>query len=227
MPPSPPLGYGPATVFFHTFNFPDKCGFNTNASLFSRNPLSISTVFGSDISLRRDSRTRFLPTSPVFDAPFRGFPSKYCYNIWCWKTRMVWLPDGENNWWYVYSFRQNTRKWQTDNARRHRPRLCVASRGNKTIRWTHHIFYVILHPRTRRLRAAARATTTMWPRLGCAATFLQRSCLHMLSWDFFNLIYVITKQKADICNSFQVIVRTETSANCIVYARVRDNYTTI
>ena len=159
--------------------------------------------------------------------PFRGFPSKYCYNIWCWKTRMVWLPDGENNWWYVYSFRQNTRKWQTDNARRHRPRLCVASRGNKTIRWTHHIFYVILHPRTRRLRAAARATTTMWPRLGCAATFLQRSCLHMLSWDFFNLIYVITKQKADICNSFQVIVRTETSANCIVYARVRDNYTTI
>ena len=72
MPPSPPLGYGPATVFFHTFNFPDKCGFNTNASLFSRNPLSISTVFGSDISLRRDSRTRFLPTSPVFDAPLGG-----------------------------------------------------------------------------------------------------------------------------------------------------------
>ena len=34
---------------------PDKCGFNTNASLYSRNRLSISTVFGLDISLRRDS----------------------------------------------------------------------------------------------------------------------------------------------------------------------------
>ena len=35
---------------------PGKCGFNANALLFSRNRLSsISTVFGSDISLRRDS----------------------------------------------------------------------------------------------------------------------------------------------------------------------------
>ena len=32
---------------------PDRCGFNTNSSLFSRKRLSISTVFGSDISLRR------------------------------------------------------------------------------------------------------------------------------------------------------------------------------
>jgi len=34
---------------------PDKCGFNTNSSLFSCKRLSISTVFGSDFSLRRDS----------------------------------------------------------------------------------------------------------------------------------------------------------------------------
>ena len=25
----------------------------------------------------------------------RGFPSEYCRNFWCGKTRMVWLPDGE------------------------------------------------------------------------------------------------------------------------------------
>jgi len=35
---------------------PDRCGFNTNSSLFSRKRLSVSTVFGClDISLRRDS----------------------------------------------------------------------------------------------------------------------------------------------------------------------------
>jgi len=34
---------------------PDRCGFNTNSSLFSLNRLSIWTVFGSGISLRRDS----------------------------------------------------------------------------------------------------------------------------------------------------------------------------
>jgi len=34
---------------------PYRCGVNTNSSLFSRKRLSISTVFGSDISLRRDS----------------------------------------------------------------------------------------------------------------------------------------------------------------------------
>jgi len=35
--------------------------------------------------------SRFLPTPPAFDAS-----SEYCRDVWYGKTRMVWLPDGEN-----------------------------------------------------------------------------------------------------------------------------------
>ena len=48
---------------------------------------------------------------------------------------MVWLPDGEKNRRYLYSFWHNARTWQTqthtetDSAWQHRPHLCIASRG--------------------------------------------------------------------------------------------------
>ena len=41
------------------------------------------------------SESQFLPTPPAFDAPDRRFPSEYRHPVWCVKTRMVWLPDGE------------------------------------------------------------------------------------------------------------------------------------
>jgi len=42
-------------TLMHVVSSPDRCGFNMNSSFFSRKRLSISKVFGSDISLRRDS----------------------------------------------------------------------------------------------------------------------------------------------------------------------------
>ena len=68
-----------------------------------------------------------LPIPLALDALVRGSPSECYHKVW-WGKTMVWLPDGEKNWRYVYSFRQNTRTWQTDRqtddtVQRHRPRL--------------------------------------------------------------------------------------------------------
>jgi len=41
------------------------------------------------------SESRFLPIPPAFDAPVEGFSSEYCHDVWCGKTRMAWLLDGE------------------------------------------------------------------------------------------------------------------------------------
>jgi len=69
------------------------------------------------------SESRFLPTPRAFDDPVRGVPVGVLpYPVWCGKTRMVWLPDGEKNWRYLYSFWHNARTWQTHRERdRHTP----------------------------------------------------------------------------------------------------------
>jgi len=44
------------------------------------------------------SESRLLPMHPICMRPSvrgEGFPSEYCRDVWCAKTRMVWLPDGE------------------------------------------------------------------------------------------------------------------------------------
>ena len=41
--------------------------------------------------------TQAVKLNPLaFDAPLGGLPSEYCYAVWHEKTRMAWLPDGEN-----------------------------------------------------------------------------------------------------------------------------------
>jgi len=79
-------------------------------------------------------KSRFLPTPPAFYAPVRGFPSEYFQDVWCWKTRMVWLPGGEKKLkvrLLVLTESTNVTQTdvQTDTAWRYRPRLCIASRG--------------------------------------------------------------------------------------------------
>ena len=83
------------------------------------------------------SESRFLPTPPAFDGPVRRLPSEYRHPVWYAETGTVWLPGGNKFRRYLYSFWQNVRTWRrdgqtyarTDTAWRHRPRLCIVSRG--------------------------------------------------------------------------------------------------
>jgi len=68
--------------------------------------------------------------------PLGGFPSEYRHPVWCGKTRMVSLPDGETflkTRLFVLMWSTNVTDGQTDTAAwQQRPRLCFASRGKNT-----------------------------------------------------------------------------------------------
>jgi len=42
-----------------------------------------------------DTKSQILVENRDFFAQIRVSRSEYCHNIWCEKTRMVWLPDAE------------------------------------------------------------------------------------------------------------------------------------
>jgi len=48
----------------------------------------------------------------IFASVREALMEYYC-NVWCRKTRMVWLSDCEKVWGYDYSFWYNIRTWQT------------------------------------------------------------------------------------------------------------------
>ena len=96
---------------------------------------NIVDLYAAKQDIRLESR--FSPTPPAFDAPVRG---DSCLNIaipfgmekleW-----LSWLPDGKKNFEdrpIFIRFRTiHERDGRTDTAWRHRPRLCIASRGKK------------------------------------------------------------------------------------------------
>ena len=115
------------------------CAVNAQTVLHGRPSIVDRTPSVSD-PIPRESR--FLPTPPAFDALDSGAPTKYCHNVWCWKTRTVWLPDGEKILKLCLLVSTEYTKLtdgqtdaQTDTAWQHIPRLislCIASRGKKT-----------------------------------------------------------------------------------------------
>jgi len=89
--------------------------------------------------------SRFLPSPTAFDTPLGGLRCSIAMPFGIEKLEWWVYPTVKKFWWYIYSFWHNSRTWrthtqtdrqtdkqtdtQTDTAWRHRPRLCIASRG--------------------------------------------------------------------------------------------------
>ena len=53
------------------------------------------TITVSEISARQWSKIVIFSYPLAFDAPVRGVPVGIAPPVWCGKTRIAWLPDGE------------------------------------------------------------------------------------------------------------------------------------
>ena len=62
--------------------------------------LAISHIFAVSATVfetltLKARKSLILPTPPFFDAPLWVTPFEFCDEIWHYKTRIVWLPEGE------------------------------------------------------------------------------------------------------------------------------------
>jgi len=90
----------------------------------------------------------FLPTHLHSTPLLGGFPSEYCHDIWCKKTRMVWLPNGEKKLEICLCLFTLTQSTNVTNTHTHRHRACIGSRGKNDQNCTlmsQHVYSLLLY----------------------------------------------------------------------------------
>jgi len=75
-------------------------------------------------------KSRFF-ISLVFDAPVRRSLSEYCHTVWCLKTRMMWLPDGEKIWLYLVILTQYRRVTNSRHANVWKEKCVLITAGSR------------------------------------------------------------------------------------------------